>query len=99
MLSTEPKNELRALGQRLKALRIARNDRQSDFAYRLGVSVPTLRKLENGDPTVAIGTWIEALWILDRLDDLKNVLVKSESLFDQWAQQKKNNRRQRVKKR
>lgn len=35
------------------------------MAGRLGVSLPTLRKLENGDPGVALGTFLTALWLLD----------------------------------
>lgn len=98
MISTDAENELVALGRRLRALRIERNDRQSDFAFRLGISVPTLRKLEQGDSTVSIGVWFDAFWLLGRLDDLQKLLVQPQSLFDRWEQQQKIKPRKRVSK-
>lgn len=96
MISIESKTELLSLGQRLRKLRIERRDRQTDFAARLGVSIPTLRKMEQGDPSVAIGTWVDAFWLLDRLDDMKKVLAQPESLFSRWEQEHKTGTRQRV---
>ena len=52
------------------------------FAARIGVSIPTLRSMERGAPTVHIGAWANALWALDRLDDLARVLASQESLLD-----------------
>ena len=86
MISNESQQVLIEFGNQLRKLRIERNDRQSDFAARLGVSVPTLRKLEQGDPTVAIGTWVDAIWILGRIEGLKEVLTPAQSLFDRWEQ-------------
>jgi len=52
--------------------------------------------MEKGDPAVRIGLWVEALWILDRLEDLKSVLKKRESLFDQFDKRKAVKERQRA---
>jgi hypothetical protein len=49
-----------------------------DFASRLGVTLPTLRKLERGDPGVALATFVTALWLIGLLDHLRD-LAKSES--------------------
>ena len=87
MISNEAIKGLNRLGRQLRELRLERNDRQSDFAARLGVSIPTLRKLEQGDPTVAIGTWIDAMWLVGRLDQLTKVLETTSNLFDQWEEQ------------
>lgn len=64
MISNESIKGLTCLGRQLRELRPGRNDRQSDFAARWGVSIPTLRKLEQGDPAVAIGTWIIPMGLL-----------------------------------
>src|SRR3990172_7680035 len=48
----------------------------------LNVSVPTLRDMERGAPTVQIGTWINALWALDRLEELALVLAERANLLD-----------------
>ena len=53
------------------------------FAARIGVSVPTLRDMERGAPTVQVGTWVNALWALDRLGDLDAVFAQRASLLDQ----------------
>jgi hypothetical protein len=74
---------LTELGNRLKTLRLARNDTMAVFAQRLGVSAGTIRAMEHGIATVQIGTWVKALWILDRLDDLNGVLAQKTSLLDQ----------------
>jgi transcriptional regulator with XRE-family HTH domain len=98
MISNKSKLGLIHLGEQLRELRLNRNDRQSDFAARLGVSIPTLRKLEQGDPTVAIGTWIDAIWLVGRLDQLTKVLERTSSLFDQWEKQRQTKTRKRASK-
>ncbi len=70
------------LGRRLRVARIARNESMAVFAARIGVSVPTLRAMERGAPTVQVGAWANALWALDRLEDLATVLAAPESLLD-----------------
>lgn len=87
---------LKNLGRRLKTARLARNDSQKEFAWRIGVSIPTLQNMEQGKPTVAIGTWINALNVLDRLDDLDGLLAPEESLFAQHERIKKLAGRQRA---
>ena len=80
---------LSTLGDRLRIARIDKGDSQSLFARRLGVSVPTLHAMEKGSPSVAIGTWMAALWMLSRLTDVDHVLIQTESLFERAARQRK----------
>jgi len=72
------------------------------FAARIGASVPTLRKMENGDPQVAIGFWAAAMEILDKGEDLDKML-DTEDLFEKYEIQqemlKKQKGRQRAGKR
>ena len=96
MISKEATDALKQMGRHLRVLRIDRKDRQSDFAARLGVSIPTLRKLEQGDPSVAIGTWVDAFWLLGRLDDLVKALAPKTSLFDQFEKQSQASTRKRA---
>ena len=76
---------LGSLGQRLRQERLKRNESQATFAARMGVSIPTLRKMEAGDSTVQIGHWAAALDILNRSDDLKSLLAPREDLFTTYA--------------
>lgn len=81
-------SELGSLGQRLRNERLKRNEPQAKFAARLGVSVPTLRKMESGDSTVQIGHWVSALGILNRDSDINLVLAPQEDLFAQFEKAK-----------
>jgi len=85
--------KLQSLGARLRTERLHRNETQIRFAARIGVSHPTLRKMEAGDPTVQIGHWVSALDILDRSTDLDLILAASEDLFAKYEQTKKTVRR------
>ena len=86
MLQTDEK--LRSLGSRLRAERLRRNDTQTMFSARLGISVPTLRKMESGDPGVSLGYWLAALNVLDRAEDLDSILAAPEDLFAKYDQMK-----------
>ncbi|HEV7442266.1 MAG TPA: helix-turn-helix transcriptional regulator [Steroidobacteraceae bacterium] len=89
---------LSELGKRLRAARIERNDTMDVFAQRLGVSVGTVRAMERGAPTVQVGAWLNALWILNQLDTVTRVLEPQESLLDRIRAQEKR-RRQRASRR
>jgi transcriptional regulator with XRE-family HTH domain len=82
MVSDNPSDPLTQLGSRLRAERLSRNEPQARFAARLGVSVPTLRRMEQGDPTAQIGHWLTALMLLDRLNEFEALLAPRHSLFD-----------------
>jgi transcriptional regulator with XRE-family HTH domain len=94
----ESQEVLRMLGSRLHAARLERNDTMATFAERLGVSERTVRAMEQGLSTVQIGTWINALWILDELAPLEGVLAPRESLLER-ARGDRTRRRQRASRR
>ncbi len=96
MIDDMEKIALENLGRRLKAARLERNDSQKEFAWRIGVSIPTLQNMEQGRSTVSIGTWVKALAVLDRLDDLDELFTPGESLFAQHDRIKKTKGRQRA---
>jgi transcriptional regulator with XRE-family HTH domain len=50
----------RLLGAQIRLARIERRFTQADLAARVGVSKPTLGKIERGEPGVAIGSVLEA---------------------------------------
>ncbi|HTH80239.1 MAG TPA: XRE family transcriptional regulator [Ramlibacter sp.] len=58
------------LGQDLGIARKRRKESLKSWAARLGVSVPTLMKLEKGDPTVSMGAYAMALWLAQRHEAL-----------------------------
>ena len=46
---------LQTLGERLAVARLRRKESQRQWASRVGVSVPTLIRLEESDPAVGMG--------------------------------------------
>ena len=71
---------LRKLGSDLATARKRRGDSLKDWAARLQVSVPTLMRMEKGDPTVSMGVYATALWILDRHQALAQAADPKEDL-------------------
>lgn len=61
---------LRQLGEHLAIARVRRKESQRAWARRLGVSVPTLIRLERGDPGVGFGIVATALWMMGRAEAL-----------------------------
>lgn len=62
--------KLSALGQRLRDARLRRRISQEAMAARVGVSRPTLRNLEQGDPVVNLSTLARVLTVLGLESDL-----------------------------
>jgi transcriptional regulator with XRE-family HTH domain len=62
---------LAALGQRLKDARLRRRFSMDTVCARADISRPTLSKVEHGDPSVAIGIYVQVLRVLGLLDDLE----------------------------
>ena len=85
--------KLQKLGSRLRTERLQRNESQAVFAARIGVSAPTLRKMESGDPTVLVGHWATALDLLDRANDIDAILAETEDLFARYEKTKTSLRR------
>ena len=95
MFSDNVQHTLNLISARLRSERLARNEPQDRFAARLGISVPTLRRLEQGDPSAQIGHWLAALEVLGRLQDTEALLAPRYSLFDAAAESPKTRQRAR----
>ncbi|SAK79639.1 DNA-binding protein [Caballeronia hypogeia] len=70
MLPTPAARALATLGTNLRIARKRRGESLASFAERMQVSVPTLQKMEKGDPTVSIGVVASALWLIGRVQFL-----------------------------
>ena len=57
---------LEQLGSDLAVSRLRRKESLKTWAKRLGVSVPTLLRLEAGEPGVSLGVLATALWLVGR---------------------------------
>ena len=73
-----------SMGQRLRDARKHRfpGDDQRTFARRLGVSRETLRKMEQGDPGVAFGRYLQAAELLGCLEGFRGLFEMEQDLFE-----------------
>lgn len=70
------------LGADLAVARLRRKESLRSWAKRLGVTVPTLQRLESGDPSVGIGIVATALWLIQRDGELGKIASPE---YDQGA--------------
>lgn len=71
--------QIAALGLRLRLARERRKLGMVLFAERMGVSRETLRRMEKGDATIALGTYMRALRVLG-LDADIDLLAADDAL-------------------
>ena len=71
--------ELEELGMRLKDARLRRRFSMETVCSRADISRPTLYKIENGDPSVSIGAYIQILRVLGLVGDL-SLIAKEDAL-------------------
>ena len=67
MLPSAVERNLRQLGEHIFIARKRRKESLASYAARMQVSIPTLRRVEAGDPTVSVAAYATALWILGRV--------------------------------
>ncbi len=71
---------LEKLGADLAVARLRRKESLKTWAQRMGVSVPTLQRLESGDPSVGVGIVATALWLIQRDGELGTLAAPEHDL-------------------
>jgi len=66
------------LGADLAVARLRRKESLKTWAKRMGVSVPTLLRLEAGEPSVSLGVLATALWLIGRDGALATLATPKE---------------------
>ena len=64
---------LRQLGENIALARARGKESQRQWAQRIGISIPTLIRLEKGDPSVSMGAYASALWLVGRVQALAEI--------------------------
>ena len=72
-LPPQTQRALEALGSHLAVARVRRKESLATRAKRVGVSIPTLMRMESGDPAVSIGIYATALWLIGRDGELARI--------------------------
>ena len=95
-LTLAPADEiLQALGQRLRAQRLAQDLPQSELAAMAGLSLGALRKLENSGQS-SLETFVRAVQALGLADELETMFVLKRQSIAQMAQAEAAGQRQRA---
>lgn len=66
------------LGERIRTARMRRRLTATEMAERMGVTRPTLNRLEQGDLAVGLGVLVRALGVLGLDDDLAKLAADDE---------------------
>jgi len=66
---------LHRLGRDISIARRVRRLSQEDLAQRIGTSLSTVRRMEDGYPGTALHTFLRALHVLGRLEDMVKVMA------------------------
>lgn len=69
---------LKQLGVDLAVARLRRKESLKTWAKRMGISVPTLLRLEAGEPSVSLGVLATALWLIGRDQALATLATPRE---------------------
>lgn len=72
---------LHRLGQDISTARRMRRLSQEDLAQRIGTSLSTVRRMEDGYPGTALHTFLRALQVLGRLDAVVNVMAMENDVL------------------
>jgi hypothetical protein len=63
-LPTATVTAIEQLGANLAVARLRRKESLASWSHRMGVSIPTLMRMESGDPGVSMGIYATALWLI-----------------------------------
>ena len=74
-LPPQAQQALLALGEHLALARKRRKQSLREWAQRMGVSVRTVQRMEQGDPGVGMGIYAVALWLMGRTDALAGMAL------------------------
>jgi DNA-binding XRE family transcriptional regulator len=100
LIPEQVKRSLVNLGESLAIARVRRKQSQKDWANRIGVSIPTLIKMERGDPSVSMSVYATALWMIGRSSELGSLAAPESDLgaieLDVRAAKKKRSIRKEV---
>ena len=69
---------LKIFGENLRLARLRRNISSKLEAERAGISVSTLTKIEKGEPTVSLGSYVQVLVTLNLSEDILKVAADDE---------------------
>lgn len=70
--------QIERLAQNIVIARKRRKETQAQWAKRLGVSQPTMARIERGDPAVAMASYVMCLWLINPTAALSDLIAPSQ---------------------
>jgi DNA-binding XRE family transcriptional regulator len=67
--------EIERLAQHIVVARKRRGETQAQWARKLGVSAPTMARIERGDPSVAMASYVMCLWLINTSVSLAELIA------------------------
>lgn len=63
------------LAQNIVIARKRRGETQAQWAKKLGVSQPTMARIERGDPSVAMASYVMCMWLINQAEGLAGLIA------------------------
>lgn len=73
-------HQIEQLAQNIVIARKRRKETQAQWAQRLGVSQPTMARIERGDPSVAMASYVMCLWLINQAQGLADLIAPQNDL-------------------
>ncbi|MEJ5031598.1 helix-turn-helix transcriptional regulator [Comamonas sp. MYb21] len=67
--------QIEKLAQNIAIARKRRGESQAQWAKRLGISQPTMARIERGDPSVAMASYVMCMWLINPRGDLAGLIA------------------------
>ncbi|MFC4623245.1 helix-turn-helix transcriptional regulator [Comamonas nitrativorans] len=67
--------QIEQLAQNIVIARKRRGESQAQWARKLGISQPTMARIERGDPSVAMASYVMCLWLVNQAAGLADLIA------------------------
>lgn len=67
--------QIEQLAQNIVIARKRRGESQVQWARKLGISQPTMARIERGDPSVATASYVMCMWLINQAGGLANLIA------------------------
>ena len=67
--------QIEQLAQNIVVARKRRGESRAQWAKKLGISVPTMTRIERGDPSVAMASYVMCMWLINQAAGLADLIA------------------------
>jgi DNA-binding XRE family transcriptional regulator len=72
--------QIALLAQNIVIARKRRKETQAQWAQRLGISQPTMARIERGDPSVSMASYVMCMWLINQAHGLADLIAPQNDL-------------------